>query len=83
MTRSNKLDEFEFERQAKLARAELWGIDDEKHPAKPCFVILVVDGIVYQAADIARWTEGKPLDFVRAYYQKRGAIVLPLKRGAA
>ena len=37
------------------------------------FVVEVTDGIITQAAPIARWTIGKPERRVADYYRRRGA----------
>ena len=51
--------------------SELWGIDD----GFACFALVVVGGVVKQAAPIARWSEGKPISEVARYYERRGALV--------
>lgn len=40
-----------------------------------CFGIVVEAGRVILAAPIARWARGKPWEGVRAYYERRGAVV--------
>lgn len=43
------------------------------------FGLIATGDIVTQAAPIARWTIGKPLAEVLAYYRPRGAIVQRLE----
>lgn len=67
-------------RADKIEWADLWGVDDQRHPAKPCFAFLVFDDIVIQSAPIARWMEGRTLESVLTYWRKRGAKVEKIKR---
>ena len=52
---------------------ELWGVD----LPYACFGLLVERGVVVQAAPIARWSEGRPIEAVARYYRgKRGDVFL-------
>ncbi len=41
-----------------------------------CFGLCVEDGIVMRAAPVAGWTVGSTWDYVKTYYQARGAVLV-------
>jgi hypothetical protein len=44
-----------------------------------CFALYVRDGVVIDAAPVARWAIGKPWASVESYWLKRGAEVLLIR----
>lgn len=55
--------------------SHLYQIDWCSGRSRPCFGVVVVGDTVREAAPIARWAVGKPWRTVRAWYEKRGAVV--------
>lgn len=54
---------------------ELWGVDAPEMRGAPCFALIVRNGIVIQAAPIAKWTIGKPMSAAARWYKSKGAKV--------
>jgi hypothetical protein len=54
---------------------ELWHVDAPTMRAKPCFALVVVDGIVVEAPPIAKWAHGKRVGVVVHWYRQKGAKV--------
>lgn len=45
------------------------------------FGLVVVDGKIAEAAPVAGWSTGKPIESVAAYYRRRGGVVEPVDEG--
>ncbi len=69
-------------RAERLEAADLWCVDDLRHPAKPSYAFLVLDDVVIQSAPIARYLEGKTLSFALTYLRGRGAKVYRIEKSA-
>lgn len=54
---------------------ELWRIDWPQGRAAPCFGLVVTDGVVMEAAPIARWAAGQNIRRVARWFYERGAAV--------
>lgn len=63
---------------APSPRRTLWSIDWPTGKGKPNFGIVESGGTVVEAAPIARWAEGKPIESVLDWYRKKGAEVRQL-----
>ena len=64
---------------------ELWRIDAPHWRAKPCFGLIVADGVVTQAALMGKWAVGQPSGRALRWFYERGAAVervrpLPVRR---
>lgn len=46
------------------------------------FAVVVRDGVVVDAAPIARWAIGKPEEKVATFYRRKGATFVPLDDAA-
>jgi len=59
----------------------LYSIDAKEMRNSPCFGVVVEDGIVVEAAPIAKWTVGKSIVTVVLWYLKHNAKIEVIKIG--
>jgi hypothetical protein len=45
-----------------------------------CFCLVVRDGVVVEAAPIAKWVMGKSVEYVVSYFRRKGASVVEVRR---
>jgi hypothetical protein len=62
-----------------VASSDLWWISLRY----ATFGIITLDGIVTEAAPIAKWAEGKKEDHVLAYFRRKGAKITRIEGGSS